>query len=71
MPQIRGGEATASSDPATLFVGMFKRLSTDPVWATDYVHQVSFAAPGELIGFDQALAAVKDMVALFGTEGRG
>jgi hypothetical protein len=70
----RGGGATASLDPVALFVGMLERLGTDPVWATeyqDYVHQVSFAAPGELMGFDQALAAVQDLVALFGTGGRG
>jgi hypothetical protein len=70
----RGGEATASSDPATLFAGMLERLSADPLWAAEYqdhVGQVSFAAPGELIDFDRALAAVKDMVALLGTEGRG
>ena len=69
----RGGEGTASSDPATLFACMLERLSTDPLWATeyqDYVRQVSFAAPGELIGFDQALSTVKDMVALLATEGR-
>jgi hypothetical protein len=70
----RGGEATASSDPATLFAGMLERLSTDPLWATEYrnyVRQVSFATPGELIGFDQALAAVKDLVALLATGSRG
>ena len=63
----RGGEATASTDPKALFAGMFDRLSADPLWATeyqDYVRQVSFADPGELIGFDPALAAVKDLVAL-------
>ena len=70
----RGGEATASSDPDALFVGMFERLAADPLWAgeyRDYVRQVSFAAPNELIGFDQALTAVKDLVALVGTGGRG
>jgi hypothetical protein len=33
---------------------MLERLGTDLVWATeyqDYVHQVSFAAPSELISF--------------------
>ncbi len=68
----RGGEATASSEPKTLFAGMLERLSTDPLWKTeyqDYVRQVSFAAPGELIGFDQALAAVMDLIALIGTGG--
>jgi len=70
----RGGEATASSDPAALFAGMLERITADPLWAAeyqDYVRQVSFADPGELIGFDQALAAVKDLVALFATEGHG
>jgi Nucleotidyl transferase AbiEii toxin, Type IV TA system len=70
----RGGEATASADPATLFAGMLERLGTDPLWATgyrDYVRQVSFAAPSELIGFDRALAAVKDLVVLLETGGRG
>jgi hypothetical protein len=64
----RGGEATASTDPAALFAGMLERLSADPLWATeyrDYVRQVSFSAPAELIGFDQALAAVKGLIALF------
>ena len=70
----RGGEATASSDPKALFAGMFDRLSADPLWAAeyqDYVRQVSFAAPGELVGFDQALAAVRDLVALIGAGGGG
>jgi hypothetical protein len=65
----RGGEATASSDPATLFASMLERVGTDPLWAVeyqDYVRQVSFAAPGELIDFDQALVAVKDLIALVG-----
>ena len=70
----RGGEATASSDPEALFAGMLERLGTDPLWATeyrDYVRQVSFADPGELIGFDQALAAVKELAALFVSGGPG
>jgi hypothetical protein len=53
---------------------MLERVSTDPLWAVeyqDYVRQVSFAAPGELIGFDQALAAVKDLIALIGAGGGG
>ena len=65
----RGGEAVASSRPAALFADMLERLSTDPLWTTeyrDYVRQVSFAAPGELTGFDQALAAVRDLVARIG-----
>jgi hypothetical protein len=70
----RGGEATASSNPQALFAGMLERLSTDPLWATeyrDYVRQVSFAAPGELIDFYQALAAVKDLIVLVGAGGGG
>jgi hypothetical protein len=66
----RAGEATAPAKPRTLFAGMLGRLSADPLWAAeyrDYVGQVSFAAPAELIGFDQALAVVTDLVALFDT----
>jgi predicted nucleotidyltransferase component of viral defense system len=32
----RGGEATASSDPAALVAGMLDRLAADPLWATEY-----------------------------------
>ena len=63
----RGGEATASADPAALFAGMLDRLATDPLWATeyqDYVDAVSFARPDERLSFDTALAAVRDLVAL-------
>jgi hypothetical protein len=70
----RGGEATASFTPAALFAGMLERLATDRLWATEYedfVRQVSFADRHELIGFDQALAALRDLVALLGTDGRG
>jgi hypothetical protein len=65
----RGGEAIASSDPAALFTDMLDRLTNDPLWAVeyqDYVHQVSFAAPNELIGFDEALNVLCDLVALIG-----
>ena len=65
----RGGEATASVDPAMLFTGMLDRLATDPLWATeyqDYVDAVSFAQLDERLGFDAALAAVRDLVALIG-----
>jgi hypothetical protein len=65
----RGGEATASADPATLFAGMLDRLATDPLWAAeyqDYVDAVSFAQLDERLGFDAALAAVRDLVALIG-----
>jgi hypothetical protein len=40
--------------------GMVKRLAPDSLWSTeyqDYVRQVSFAHPGELIGFDADTAA--------------
>jgi hypothetical protein len=70
--QGRGGEAIAFTDPAALFVGMLDRLATDPLWATeykDYVDAVSFAQRDELLGFEAALAAVRDLVAL--VEGTG
>jgi hypothetical protein len=63
----RGGEATASSDPAAMFAGMLERLSTDGLWAGEYesyVDSVSFARPSEHLGFDAALATVRDLVAL-------
>jgi hypothetical protein len=63
----RGGEATASADATTLFVGMLHRLATDPLWASeyqDYVDAVSFAQPDELRGFEAALAAVRELVAM-------
>jgi len=63
----RGGAATAAADPAILFAGMLERLASDTLWATEYqnyVRQVSFAAPDELPAFDQALAALTDLVAL-------
>jgi hypothetical protein len=66
----RGGEATAASDPATLFAGMIERLRSDTLWAAEYddfVRQVSFALPDERIGFDQALAAVVALVDMLGT----
>ena len=69
----RGGEAAAPSDPTALFAGMFERLATDKLWATEYedfVRQVSFADRGVLIDFNQALAALRDLVALLSTEGR-
>jgi hypothetical protein len=65
----RGGEATASIAPAALLSGMLEKLADDKLWAgeyQDYVDGVSFAPPTERIGFDQALAAVRDLVALIG-----
>jgi hypothetical protein len=70
----RGGEAAVPSNPAALFAGMFERLATDKLWATEYedfVRQVSFADRGDLVGFDQALAALRDLVARLDTEGSG
>jgi hypothetical protein len=69
----RGGDATASSDPATLLAGMLERLSTDRLWAGEYeayVDAASFAASDELISFDRALAAVTELVTLVETQGR-
>jgi hypothetical protein len=65
----RAGEGTASIAPATLLSGMLEKLTDDKLWAgeyQDYVDAVSFARPAERIGFDQALAAVRDLVALIG-----
>lgn len=65
----RGGEATASSDPAALFAGMLERLSADRLWAGEYesyVDAVSFARPDARLRFDAALAAVQDLVAMIG-----
>ena len=57
----RAGEGRPqATDPATLLAGMVKRLAPDSLWSTeyqDYVRQVSFAHPGELIGFDADTAA--------------
>jgi predicted nucleotidyltransferase component of viral defense system len=56
----RGGERSASADPATMFADMLRRLETDPLWAREYgdfVRAVSFAGPGEAIDFTGALAA--------------
>jgi hypothetical protein len=65
----RGGEATALSDPVTLFAGMIERLRNDKLWEAEYddfVRQVSFARPDEQIGFDQALASVVALVEMLG-----
>jgi len=63
----RAGETIGSTNPTALFVGMLDRLTTDPLWASeyqDYVDAVSFAQPDELMGFEAALAAVRDMVVM-------
>lgn len=65
----RGGEGIGSSDPAARFADMIERLTADPLWAgeyQDYVRQVSFAAPGEPTGFDEALGTVRELVARLG-----
>jgi hypothetical protein len=64
----RGGAAIASSDPASVFADMIARLSADELWAseyTDFVREVSFVKESELISFDQALAAVVALGAVF------
>jgi hypothetical protein len=46
---------------------MLERPAADPLWAREYqnyVQQVSYAEIDQLISFDQALAAVRDLVAL-------
>jgi predicted nucleotidyltransferase component of viral defense system len=61
----RGGIPAA--DPATMFAEMRRRLETDPLWAREYeefVRQVSFAGPGEVIHFADALAACARLVKL-------
>ena len=52
---------------------MLEELATDPLWAAEYrdfVRQVSFADAAELIGFNQALSALGDLVALLQDRGR-
>jgi hypothetical protein len=61
----RGGGAEISADPAAMFAEMLRRLETDPLWASEYedfVRQVSFGGPDELIGFAEALASCASMV---------
>jgi hypothetical protein len=51
---------------------MLEKLTDDKLWAgeyQDYVDAVSFARPAERIGFTEALAAVRDLVALIGHRG--
>jgi len=48
-----------------MFAEMLRRLETDPLWATEYeefVRQVSFAGPGEVKLFADALAACSRLV---------
>jgi len=61
----RGGEFPESPDAR--FATMLEILSSDPLWATEYadfVRQVSFAAPDEVVGFEKALAACRRLVEL-------
>lgn len=63
----RGGEAVPTTDPATLFAGMFDKLRSDQLWIGEYerfVDDVSFAAPEARISFDAALARVEKLVSL-------
>jgi hypothetical protein len=63
----RGGEAAAPGDPVAMFAEMLRRLKTDPLWAREYeefVRQVSFAGSHGAIGFNEALAACRRLVAL-------
>jgi hypothetical protein len=60
----RGGGSAGS--PAEMFSEMLRRLETDPLWAREYedfVRQVSFGAPGEMIDFAAALAACARLAA--------
>jgi predicted nucleotidyltransferase component of viral defense system len=69
----RAGTAIISTKPEALFEGMLERLTTDQLWAReyqDYVQQVSYAEIGQWINFDQALAAVRDLVALIPKPGQ-
>lgn len=62
----RGGEKDPPTDPAVIFGGMIQRLKTDPLWAQEYedfVAAVSFAAPDQVIGFADALAACSRLIA--------
>jgi hypothetical protein len=62
----RGGEKDPPTDPTAIFGGMLQRLETDPLWAREYedfVRQVSFAAAHEMIGFVEALASFRRLVA--------
>lgn len=61
----RGNVAHAALGPAELFSAMLERISSDRLWAKEYeefVDAVSFAAPGDRIGFTTALAALRELV---------
>lgn len=62
----RGGEKDPPTDPAVIFADMLQRLETDPLWAREYedfVRQVSFAGPDEMIGFLEAMESCRRLVA--------
>jgi hypothetical protein len=49
-----------------MFAEMLRRLETDPQWAREYedfVRSVSFAGPGDVIGFGDAYASCNRLVA--------
>jgi hypothetical protein len=63
----RGGRAPTPA--AERFAMMLDRLQREKFWADEYdefVRQVSFARPDEVIGFANALAATKRLVAAIG-----
>jgi hypothetical protein len=68
------GYGRASRDPVERFVLMLERLTTDSLWADEYekfVHNVSFAAPGESIPFSAACDAVKRLLERHGLMRQG
>ena len=68
----RGGEKDPPTDPAIIFAGMLDRLESDPLWAREYedfVRQVSFANPQEMVGFVEGLASCRRLVASIETSG--
>ena len=57
-------------DAPAMFAEMLRRLETDPLWAREYeefVRQVSFAGPGEVMDFADALAACTRLVMVPGS----
>jgi predicted nucleotidyltransferase component of viral defense system len=67
----RGGEGVPFGNPPAVFREMLRRLETDPLWAGEYeefVRQVSFAGPGEVMHFADALSACRRLVKLCAAE---
>jgi hypothetical protein len=59
----RGG-GKAPAHPGERFASMLERLGNDPLWSDEYdefVHNVSFAGPNEVISFAAALEAAKGL----------